>query len=94
MPPAEVRAAKQARERAEAELTQERHARIKKADAAAKATKAAEAAGSEDVSSRRREYVAMYREGLRGVLQEAVESLQEMLLGAMAESEGEDEDEQ
>ena len=44
MPPAEVRAAKQARERAEAELTQERHARIKKADAAAKATKAAEAA--------------------------------------------------
>ena len=57
-------------------------------------TKAAEAAGSEDVSSRRREYLAMYREGLRGVLQEAVESLQEMLLGAMAESEGEDEDEQ
>ena len=36
----------------------------------------------------------MYREGLRVVLQEAVESLQEMLLGAMAESEGEDEDEQ
>ena len=54
--------------------------------------KAAEAAGSE-VSSRRREYVAMYREGLRGVLQEAVESLQQMLLGAMAESEREDEDE-
>ena len=53
--------------------------------------KAVEAAGSEDVSSRRREYLAMYREGLRGVLQEAVESLQEMLLGAMAESEGEDE---
>ena len=31
-------------ERSEAELTRERHARIKKADAAAKATKAAEAA--------------------------------------------------
>ena len=44
MPPPEVRAAKQAREREEAELTQERHARIKKADAAAKATKAADAA--------------------------------------------------
>ena len=54
--------------------------------------RAVEAADSEEVSSRRREYVAMYREGLRDVLREAVESLQEMLLGAMADSEGEDEE--
>ena len=54
--------------------------------------RAVQAADSAEVSSRRREYVAMYREGLRDVLREAVESLQEMLLGAMADSEGEDEE--
>ena len=54
--------------------------------------RAVEAADSEEVSSRRCEYVAMYREGLRDVLREAVESLQEMLLGAMADSEGEEEE--
>ena len=34
----------------------------------------------------------MYRQGLRAVLREAVESLRAMLLGAMADSEGEGED--
>lgn len=55
MPPAQVRAAKQAREREEAELAQERHARIKKADAAAKAARAAEAAEAEAEAARRRD---------------------------------------
>ena len=55
--------------------------------------RAVEAADSAEVSSRRGEYVAMYREGLRDVLREAVESLQEMLLGAMADSEGVEETE-
>ena len=51
---------------------------------------AVEGAGAaDDEWLRRRAYVAMYRDGLRTVLREAIEDLQEMLLGAKAEAEGE-----
>jgi hypothetical protein len=68
MPPAEVRAAKQAREREEAELTQERHARIKKADAAARATKAAEVAEAAEAAA---EAAARQRSAQAAALQAA-----------------------
>ena len=54
---------------------------------------AVEGAGAaDDEWLRRRAYVAMYRDGLRTVLREAIEDLQEMLLGAMEEAEGEEGD--
>ena len=56
------------------------------------AAAAGAAAPADECWRRRQAYVAMYRDGLRTVLREAIEDLQEMLLGAMAEAEGEEGD--